>query len=77
VYFELVGPISEIETIATGHGVRQLALLRRLYGDGNWRKLKGFALVRLRGGTMVRAEVHWYEAHGIGRKRMKIKRLLE
>ena len=74
VYPELVGPISDIETIAEGHGIRQLQLLRILYGSGNWRKLKGFALVRLRDGTIARAELHWYEAHGIGRKRMKIKR---
>ena len=53
---------------------RQLALLRRLYGDGNWRNLKGSALVRLRDSTIALAEVHWYEAHGIGRKRMKVKR---
>jgi hypothetical protein len=66
--FEPVGDIAHIETIAAGKGVRDLQRLRRLYGKGRWRKLKGVALVRLRSGTMRKAELHWYEAHGIGRK---------
>lgn len=76
VYPELVSSITNIEIIAEGHRIRQIGLLRRLYGDGNWRKLKGLALVRLPDGTIARAEIHWYEAHGIGRRRMKVKRTL-
>lgn len=72
-----MGPVSGVEVIASGHGVKQLALLRRLYGAGSWRKLKGIALVKLRDGTIVRAELHWFEAHGIGRRRMKVKKVVE
>ena len=72
--FELVGEIRDIQPIAVGRGVRGgLARLRRRYGRGRWRKLKGFARVRLIDGTIHTAEVHWYEAHGIGRKELKIK----
>jgi hypothetical protein len=74
--FEVLGDIRAVETIATGHGIRILAKLKRLYGTGNWRKLKGIASVRLPDGTIAEAEVHWFEAHGIGRRRMKIKRLV-
>jgi hypothetical protein len=76
IEFELVGEIRAVETIATGHGIRILAKLNRLYGSGSWRKLKGFARVRLPDGTIAEAEVHWFEAHGIGKRRMKIKRLI-
>ena len=73
--FELIGPVSEIETIAVGTHIRDLARLRRAYGRGRWRKLKGIALVRLTAtGEVFRAEIHWYEASGIGRKDFKIKR---
>jgi hypothetical protein len=71
--FELVGPISDIQSIAIGHGVRERARLRRRYGTGRWKKLKGIARVRLIDGTIHTAEVHWYEAHGVGRKELKIK----
>jgi hypothetical protein len=71
--FEIVGEITQIETIAVGKGIRDLQRLRRLYGRGRWRKLKGVALVRLRSGTIRKAELHWYEAHGIGRKEVKRK----
>ncbi len=71
--FELVGPIREIQPIAIGHRVRERARLRRRYGSGRWRKLKGIARVRLIDGTIHTAEVHRYEAHGIGRKELKIK----
>ena len=71
--FELVGPIGNIQTIAVGRAIRGLARLRRRYGRGRWRKLKGVARVRLIDGTIHSAEVHWYEAHGIGRKEFKIK----
>ena len=70
---QIIGPISHIETIAEGHGIRDLAALRQHFGLGNWRKMKGVANVRLPDGTTARAEVHWYEAHGIGKVNMKIK----
>ncbi|HEV8641608.1 MAG TPA: hypothetical protein VGV13_10975 [Methylomirabilota bacterium] len=75
--FEIVGEITEIETIAAGRRIRDLPRLRRLYGPGRWRKLKGVALVRLRSGTIRKAELHWYEAHGIGKKEIKRKRYLD
>jgi len=75
--FEIVGSLSEIEVIAEGPSVRQRRQLRRRYGGLRWRKLKGVAVVRLGDGSLWRAEIHWYEAHGIGRVRHKIKRLLE
>ena len=75
--FELVGEITDIETIATGSGIRDLARLRRVYGRGRWRKLKGVARVRLDNSKIRLAEVHWYEAHGIGKKEMKRKRYLD
>lgn len=71
--FELAGPIRDTVTIASGREIRGLARLRRRFGRGRWRKLKGFARVRLIDGTIHTAEVHWYEAHGIGRKELKIK----
>ena len=77
MYFEIVGSISDIETIAAGSGIREVGRLRRVHGQGRWRKLKGFASVVLDDGTAHYAEIHWYEAHGIGRRDMKIKRLLD
>jgi hypothetical protein len=74
--FEILGDISEVETFATGSGIREIARLRRVYGRGRWRKRKGIARVRLVDGTIHMAEVHWYEATGIGRKEFKIKHLL-
>ena len=71
--FELIGEIRDIQPIAVGRGVRGLARLRRRYGRGRWRKLKGIGRVRLIDGTIHTAEVHWYESHGIGRKELKIK----
>jgi len=71
--FEVVGHVRSIETIAVGRTVQQLKRLRRLYGKGRWRKRKGVAIVRLLDGSIHTAEVHWYEAHGIGRREMKIK----
>ena len=73
--FEILGEISEIETFATGAGIREVARLRRIYGRGRWRKRKGSARVRLANGSVHVAEVHWYEAAGIGRKEFKIKHL--
>ncbi len=77
MYFDLMGEIGAISQIAEGAGIRQLSELEEAFGPGRWRKLKGIGLVRLADGTMARAEIHWYEAHGIGRKKMKIKRFLD
>ena len=71
--FELVGEMSQLETIASGRGVRERARLRRHYGQGRWRKLKGIVRIRLVDGTIRLAEIHWYEAHGIGKKELKLK----
>jgi hypothetical protein len=77
MYFEIVGPITNIERIAVGTSIRLLSRLRRRYGRGRWRKLKGMAMVRLADGELRRAEIHWYEAHGVGRVRYKIKRFVD
>jgi len=77
VRFEIVGEITDIETIAVDSSIRILPLLRKQYGPGRWRKLKGLATVQLSDGTMRLAEVHWFEAHGIGKKMMRIKRFLD
>lgn len=77
MYFEIVGDIGNVEVIAVGGRIRDIMRLRKQYGPGRWRKLKGIATVRLEDGSLRSAEVHWYEAHGIGRKKMKIKRLLD
>ncbi|MEK6287472.1 MAG: hypothetical protein AABO57_17150 [Acidobacteriota bacterium] len=74
---EIITAIESIEIIATGSSIRDIARLRRLYGKGRWRKLKGVAQVRLRSGRIRLAELHWYEAHGIGRKEIKRKRYLD
>jgi hypothetical protein len=71
--FEIVGDITDIETIAIGTSIRDRARLRKAYGKGRWRKLKGVAKVRLRDGTIRLAELHWYEAHGIGKREFKLK----
>jgi len=75
--FQLVGALTDIETIATGRGIRDFPRLRRLYGHGYWRKMKGTARIRLRHGRVRLAELHWYEAHGIGKKEFKRKRYLD
>ena len=74
--FAVLGEISTIERIAVGASIRELTRLRKVYGAGRWRKLKGFAIIRLADGTVWNAELHWYEAHGLGRREMKIKRFL-
>ena len=71
--FEVVGHIQSIEPIAAGRRVHDRARLNKLYGKGRWRKLKGFARVRLPDDTIHEAEVHWYEGHGIGRRELKLK----
>ena len=75
--FEVVGEITRIETIAAGTSIGELARLQKRYGKGRWRKVKGVALVRTASGRVRRAELHWYEAHGIGRKELKRKRYLD
>lgn len=75
--FEIISKIQEIETIAEGSGILELHRLRKTYGFGNWRKLKGIAHIRLTSGRVRLAEIHWYEAHGIGKKEIKRKRYLE
>lgn len=74
--FEILGEILEVETFAAGSGIREIARLRRIYGRGRWRKRKGIARIRLPNGSVHLAELHWYEATGIGRKEFKIKYLL-
>ena len=76
MYFEVIGDIQEIERIAAGTSIRERALLRKQFGARRWRKLKGIATVRLLDGRIKKAEIHWYEAHGIGRVKLKIKRYL-
>lgn len=74
--FKIVGQISHVETIASGNGIREIAVLRMRYGLGNWRKKKGIANIRFFDGSTAMAEVHWYEAHGIGKVKLKIKEWL-
>jgi hypothetical protein len=76
VPFEVLGDITEQSSIAVGRSIRELRRLRKIYGGIRWRKMKGLARIRLPDGTIARAEVHWYEAHGVGRCELKIKRLL-
>ena len=76
MYLDIIGDIEEIETLAVGGRIRDIMRIRKQYGPGRWRKLKGAAKVRLPSGRICKAEIHWYEAHGIGRKKMKIKRIL-
>jgi len=77
VYFRIIGEITDVETIATGSSIRELARLRRHYGRARWRKRKGTAQVELAGGVVRLAEVHWYEASGKGQHEHKIKRYLD
>jgi hypothetical protein len=75
--FEIIGEIAAVETIAVSGSIRILPVLRRRFGRARWRKRKGFATVRLADGTIRQAEIHWFEAHGIGRRLMRIKRFLD
>jgi len=77
MHFEIVGKIKNATTFATGKGIRELHRLQKIYGKGRWRKRKGIAEVKLTDGTIRMAELHWYEATGIGKKEFKIKRYLE
>ena len=77
MFFRIVGDVTDVETIATGSGIRELPRLRRRYGRGRWRKRKGVAQVELEDGAVRLAELHWYEAGGIGQREFKIKRYLD
>jgi hypothetical protein len=77
MHFEIVDDVAQIETIAVGRRIRELSRLQKMYGRGRWRKLKGMARIRIRGGAIRKVELHWYEAHGIGRKEIKRKRYLD
>lgn len=74
---QIVSPLTGVETFARGSGICELPRLRKLYGKARWRKRKGFAYVRLPNGTIRKAEIHWYEASGIGKKEFKIKRFVD
>jgi hypothetical protein len=76
MHFRILSELTDVETTATGSGIREIARLRKRYGRGRWRKRKGFAEIELPGGEILAAELHWYEATGIGRREFKIKRLL-
>jgi hypothetical protein len=75
--FEIVGAITNVQVIATGRGIRRLNTLRKRHDGRRWRKLKGDATVRLMSGALRLAEIHWYEAHGVGKRGLKIKRFLD
>lgn len=77
MHFDIIGDIQQVETIAINTGIREVERLRKIYGTGRWRKKKGIATVILPDGTMHQAELHWYEATGLGRKELKIKYLLD
>lgn len=75
--FKVIGEVQNKEIIAVGNNIRELSQLKKKYGDGRWRKMKGFTNVQLEDYSIYRVEIHWYEAHGIGRKEYKIKRFLD
>jgi hypothetical protein len=77
MHFEIIGDITDIEPIAVGSAIREVARLQRQHGHGRWRKLKGIGLIRLANGRIRRAELHWYEAHGIGKREIKRKWYLD
>jgi len=77
MHFEIIGDIEDVGILAIGGRIRDIMRIQKQFGPGRWRKLKGIARVRLQSGRIRNAEVHWYEAHGIGRKKMKIKRFLD
>jgi hypothetical protein len=76
MHFEIISDIEETETIAIGGNIRDIMRIRKQFGPGRWRKLKGVAMVRLTNGSIRKAELHWYEAHGIGKKKLKIKKFM-
>ncbi len=76
MYFDIIGEVTDQEIIATGSSIHELSRLNRVYGNGRWKKMKGCADILIKGGKRKKAEVHWYEAHGIGKREYKIKRFL-
>ena len=74
--FKIVGHIQEVEVIAQGRGIKNVNRLNKIYGRANWRKLKGKCTIELHNGAILKAEVHWYEGHGLGKKEIKLKRYL-
>lgn len=76
-FFKIIGNIDKIQTIATSKGIREVNRLKKIYGGLRWRKKKGIALVQLPNENVVLAEIHWYEANGVGRKEIKIKRFIK
>lgn len=77
MYFRIISEIEGAKTIATGRTIRELRRLNKVYGKARWRKRKGTARIKLNDGTIAQAELHWYEAHGVGRKEFKVKRFLQ
>ena len=77
MHFEIIGAIEEVEIMAVGGSIRDIMRLQKQFGRGRWGKLKGIAKVRLQSGHIHKAALHWYEAHGIGKRKMKIKRFLD
>lgn len=77
MFFEVLGQITDVETIAVGSAIRELKRLQKQHGKAKWRRMKGIGEIRLQSGRVVQAELHWYEAHGIGKKEIKVKRLLD
>ncbi|MGA3055241.1 MAG: hypothetical protein ABSD63_13605 [Candidatus Korobacteraceae bacterium] len=77
MHFKIIGRVAAIETIASGAAIRERRRLQKTYGRGRWKKRKGLARIRLSDGAICRAEIHWYEAHGIGAKEYKIKQVLQ
>jgi len=73
---KILGQIADIETIAEGRGIHELANLRQRYGEGSWKKKKGIAMIQLDDDQIAKAEIHWYEAHGIGKVKLKVKQWL-
>jgi len=73
--YEIIDQIEQVEVIATGKAIRELRRLNKIYGKGHWRKLKGITTVRFEDGSVCKADVHWYEAHGIGKNGFKIKQI--
>ena len=76
MHFTVIGEIAHVETFAVGSAIREIARLRKRYGRGRWRKRKGIGRIRLADGSEYLAELHWYEAYGIGKRELKIKRIL-
>jgi hypothetical protein len=76
MHLEVIGEITDVETISQGKGIRERARLVKIHGRGRWRKRKGTADIKLASGQVVKAELHWYEAHGLGRRELKVKQLL-